>query len=347
MADTTTSTLDNQIQTYYDKKFLEHFEPNLKLYEWAQKKPIPKQQGTTIQFTRWNTVDPASSKLGEGTPPTSFTLSSAKVTATLAQYGRYTKITDFVDMTAISPVVEEAIPLLAESAAKTYERLLQMVIWRTDTGLSGQRNVGSTVLSALMSSQASGSNFNGGTKWGFPVIFATSTSRLSATSSTAPTVSARFSKRSIARVVAKLRSLDCPAVMNGAYGCYTDDWAAKDLMTDDPNGWVDAYRYADPSMILMGEVGKIAGARIFTSTIVPQYRVAAHSCSLSFFFGRNAFGVTEVDGSAEIIVKPMNNPHDKSDPLNQYATVGYKWTAAVATLNASCGRILITHTTAA
>ncbi len=347
LADTTTSTLDNQLQTYYDKMFLEHFEPKLKLYEWAEKKPLPKNQGLTVTFTRWNSVGPASSKLGEGTPPASFSLSSTKVTATIAQYGRYTKITDLIDMTAISPVIEEAVPLLAESAAKTYERLLQMVIWRTDYGLSGQRNVGnSVVLSARMSSQLSGTKFNGGSDWGFKGIFATSVGRLSAVNSSAPSVSARFSKRSISRVVARLRSLDTPTVLNGTYVCYTDDWATRDLMNDDPNGWVEAYKYADPSMILMGEAGKIAGARIFTSSIVPRYRVTAHSCSLSFFFGKQAFGVSEIDGSARIIVKATENPHDKSDPLDQYGTVAYKWTAAVVTLNASCGRVLFTHTIA-
>ena len=344
MADTTSSTLDNQLSTYYNRVFIERLEPQVYLRDWAQKKPIPKNEGKTVNFTQWNAPDPASSKLSEGTPPTAFALSSRKVSATLAQYGRVVKITDFVDMTAISPVVEEAVKILADSAAKTYERVLQMVIWRTDLGLSGQRNVGSTVLSAFMSSQLSGTKFNGASNWGFKVIFATSTGRLSATDKTNPSISAQLSKISISKVVAKLRDLNAKPAMNGAFVGYTDDYALRDLMVADPNGWVDAYKYADPDMILKGEAGKIAGVRLFSSSLVPKYRTTAHSCSLSFFFGQEAFGLTEIDGAVRIIVKPMENVYDKTDTLNQYATVGYKWTAAAVALNPSAGRVLITAT---
>ena len=205
--------MDNLLQTYYDKRFLEILKPKLHLYEWAEKKPIPKNQGKVIQFNQWRAADPASTFLTETTPPTAFALSSRSLTATLVQMGRVAKVSDFVDMTAVSPVVESAVELLTDSARKTYERFLQQIIWRTDEGMSGKVNWDSAVLSARMSSQLSGTKFNGASTWGFKVMFATSVGRLSAVDKNSINISAQLSKSSISRVVAKLRSLDALRTM--------------------------------------------------------------------------------------------------------------------------------------
>lgn len=118
---TTQASLSPTMQTYYDKKLLARLLPNLVHLKWAQKKPIPKGKGKTINFRRFSPLPHATTPLVEGVTPTGNNLAITEIEATVNQYGDYIELSDVLDLTAIDPVLDEATEVLAEQAAQTMD----------------------------------------------------------------------------------------------------------------------------------------------------------------------------------------------------------------------------------
>lgn len=346
MADTNTSTVnnDNLMQAWFSKKMLVRLEPQVRLVEFAQRDELPMRTGTTATWNGWRTLAAASSTLGEGTPNSLPALSSRRVTATIAGYGRGHKLTDLFQMTAIFDAVNGSMDVLSDSAAKTVERICQTGIYKTNILWNQQSTV---ILSALMSSVASGmslntingANNNSNRLFVFPAVFGTSAARLSAVSKTAPTVSARLSTYSVRKTVDQLRAQNARTMADGNFVGYAHPKALTTLRRDPT--WKDWNQYQNSKETMYrGEAGMVESVRFVDSTECPRYAVAAHSVNLTFIFGQQAFGLTTLNGMVEMIV---GRGPDKSDPFNQFTTVTYKVYAAAAGLNISAGRILFTH----
>ena len=72
---TTSAGLSAEIKEFYDRTLLERALPNLVFVKYGQKRPIPKGNGKTIEFRKFNSLKPATTPLTEGTPPTAKDLS--------------------------------------------------------------------------------------------------------------------------------------------------------------------------------------------------------------------------------------------------------------------------------
>ena len=81
MAMETTSTLSNLVSQYYDKKLLMNFYPNLVLYSLAQKRPIPKGSGSTINFHKIAKLSSVTTPLVEGVAPAEGSLTATRPSA--------------------------------------------------------------------------------------------------------------------------------------------------------------------------------------------------------------------------------------------------------------------------
>lgn len=125
---TTMPGLTPELQTFYDKNLLKRLLPELVHAQWAQKRPIPKNGGKTIQFRRFSPLAPATTPLTEGVTPTGNSLNVTEITATVAQYGDYIEISDILDLTAIDPILVETGRLLGEQAGLTIDHLVRDVL---------------------------------------------------------------------------------------------------------------------------------------------------------------------------------------------------------------------------
>lgn len=344
MADTntTTSINDNMMQSWFSRKMLVRLEPQVKLAEFAQRDELPLRTGKTATWNGWNSLGAASSTLGEGTANSLTALSSRRVTATVAGYGRGHKLTDLFEMTAIFDAVNGSMDVLSDSAAKTVERICQTGIYKSVYAA----NLSTTgILSALMSSVASamcgvtGTNNNSNRLFQFPAVFGTSTGRLSAVSKTAPTVSAQVGVNLLRKITQKLRAQNARPFADGNFVGYTHPNALHGLRRDPT--WVLFNQYQNSKeTFYRGETGMIEGIRFVTSTEAPRYAVTAHSVNMVFVFGQQAYGLTTLNGMVEMII---GRGPDKSDPFNQFTTVTYKVYGAAACLNPSAGRIGFGH----
>lgn len=332
------------MQQWFSRKMLVRLEPQVKLVEFAQRDELPLRTGTTATWNGWRSLGAASSTLGEGTANSLVALSSRRVTATIAGYGRGHKLTDLFQMTAIFDAVNGSMDVLSDSAAKTVERICQLGIYKSSNIAHNQSTT--LILSTLMSSLVSGmslvttpANGNSNRLFQFPGVFGTSAGRLSAVNKNAPSVSARLSVFSVRKTVDQLRAQNARPMADGLFVGYSHTKALTTLRTDPL--WKDWNVYQNSKETMYkGETGMVEGVRFISTTECPRYAVAAHSVNMTFIFGQQAFGLTTLNGNVEMII---GRGPDKSDPFNQFTTCTYKIYAAAACLNPSAGRILFTH----
>ncbi len=345
MADTNTSTTinDNLMASYFATKVIERLEPNTPLIEFAQKDQLPLRTGKTATFNGWQTLGAASTTLGEGTANSLPALSSRKVVATIAGYGRGVKLTDLFQMTSFFDSVNGAMDVLTDSARKTVEAMCQMGIYKNSISKNA---VKTSNLSAFISSQASSfCTINGSTHtpadltFQFPAIFGTSCARLSAVNASAPSISSMLSVFGCRKVNTALAGKDARPMADGLWVGYGHPNAFHSLRKDPT--WKDWNQYTNSQTTMYkGEEGKVENIRFIKSTMAFRYAVTAHSVCGVFIFGQGAFGFTSLDGMVKMLI--ARGP-DKSDAFDQFTPVVYKIYGAAVALNASAGRILWVH----
>lgn len=125
---TTSGGLSPSVKTYYDKRLIDNMKPKLVHYEYAQKRPMPKNDGKTVSFRKWTPFDAVTAPLTEGVVPDGQTLSMSEVTATVSGYGGYVAISDMVDATAVDPVASDAVDLMADQGALSIDTIIREII---------------------------------------------------------------------------------------------------------------------------------------------------------------------------------------------------------------------------
>ena len=123
MAITKYSDISPRTQVYAEAKLLAHAEPILILNKLGQTHPIPQNKTQTIKFRRPKPFAPATAPLTEGVTPESQKMVYEDVTATLAQYGSWSEITDVIADTHEDQVLSDLTMISGEQAAETTELL--------------------------------------------------------------------------------------------------------------------------------------------------------------------------------------------------------------------------------
>lgn len=277
-------------KTFYERALLERLLPELNFYKDAMKKKLPKNQGRTINFRRFNSLTAPSTSLTEGVTPDGNDLNVTAITATVAQEGDWISISDLIQMTGIDPIVTESCELLGEEAQKVIDTRIQ-------TAISSGTNV----------FYAGGASTRAGLE--------------SATTK-------YLTGADIKKLVRKLKNANAKRFPDGYYHMQIDPSIAYDLMSD--SAWVDVTKYCQPEKMEKGELGKMHGMKFFESTNlqVVDSSTGANKIDvhIAFAYGKDAYGVVDLEsgaGKPEIIVKP-NGSAGSSDPLNQRASAGWK-----------------------
>jgi N4-gp56 family major capsid protein len=128
MANTTSSTLSADLQTYFSKKLQIQAKYKTVLDQFGWTENIPAQSSKTISFTQYADLAPAISSLTEGTPPSNEALSSTASTATINQIGAYVTLTDLATLTVKHPVTQKTTELLGVQGARSYDRLINATV---------------------------------------------------------------------------------------------------------------------------------------------------------------------------------------------------------------------------
>lgn len=125
----------------------------------------------------------------------------------------------------------------------------------------------------------------------------------------------------IRRWVTQMKTAHIPAFSDGMYVAMVHPSVVYDLMGDTAiGGWIEASKYADPSRLLTGEIGRMYGVR-FVETTVGTVNEGATDTYNTVLFGPDYFAFGDLQSVQSYMVRPGG---DHSDPLAQKGLVGYK-----------------------
>ena len=366
---TTDTGMSVENKTFYDKELIRTAGPQLVHDQFAQKRPIPKNGGQSVEFRQFGDLPQALTTLTEGVTPNGKKLSATAKTATVSQYGDYVTISDKLDLTAIDPVALEAVDVIGKQMGLTL-----------DTVTRNKLHQGLQVMYAPLRSSAGAETE------------VSSRSKLDK--------SAVLTVKLVQQARTELKAMNVPTFDDGCYVMIIHPYSAYDLKRDPE--WRKPHEYADTRQLYNGEVGMVDGVRFVETSEAKIYcgeDLASNSRTLTvngavssagktinfdggtvaanalagryvligdkrvkvvsnttsaltldtaitaednaviypgeggagggavfgnLIFGKNAYGVTEIEGGgAETIIKPKGSA-GTADPLNQRSTVGWK-----------------------
>lgn len=121
----TTSTLSQLMQTYYDDLFIKTAKHSLIHEEGAQRRPLPTGEGKVVYFQRYTPLTLITAALTEGSNPSAVNLSATNVSTTVSEFGSYTTISKLLKMTAIDAKMKGAVEVMGQNAGESRDQLVR------------------------------------------------------------------------------------------------------------------------------------------------------------------------------------------------------------------------------
>ena len=125
--------IDNSVISYDQEKYLakqllQRSYLKLVMSSLCDQDQMREGAGLTAYMVRYKRMNAPTSTLTEGTTPSASTFSLEQVTVTLDQWGDYVQLTDIAQLTAKHQVIQEAVKLLADNAARVMDREITIVL---------------------------------------------------------------------------------------------------------------------------------------------------------------------------------------------------------------------------
>lgn len=296
---TSTSGLNDASAIFYDRKLLTRLMFNLFLQESAEKRTLPKGNGTQIQFLRPTNLAAITSSLTEGTNPNGQAWASTKILATPVQYGGYIAYSDRLVLEAYDNITEAMHDVLGYQAGLSMDTIARIALaGNVTTQFTGTATMETDVAVATAA-----------------VDFRKAAKALK-TLGVLP-----FEDNCFRAVIHPATSADLQA----------DSAAGGWLDVNKYMSMADEHR-----KVLVGEVGKLVGCRFQESQNIATGVGAASAVTYhSFVFGKEGFGAVDVANQG--IQKIVHQPGDSgvADPLNLNGTIGWKAYAVFPILDAN------------
>lgn len=290
------------MKTYYNTELLENARESLVFQQLGRKHNLPANHGMTMEWRKWNTL-PDCDQLQEAVIPVGKKLGETSKNVSITEYGQYVTISKQVETHHIDDAVLGATEELGAAAGKTYDKLVRNVL------KTGTNKIFADIIAA------------DGTKVSTP---ATRAALAGATASQ----TAYLTPDVINKAVTQLRKNNAPHYNGNKYVAVIHPSCTYDLRSH--KDWVEAHKYASPEEIYNGEIGELHGVRFIESTLAPIEKEGDKAVYLAMVFGKDAFGVVDPEGAGmETIIKPKEQV---GGPLNQFSTVGTKFSLATAIL---------------
>lgn len=233
---TGTGSLSDEMKTFYDKALITLTDPNLVHDQFADKRPIPKNGGKTIEFRKYSPLAKATTPITEGATPSGNSMTVSAITATIAQYGDYIVLSDLLDLTAIDNNVVEATKMLGSQAGRTLDTITREVV-------------------------------SGGTN----VIYAPKSNGDAVVSRYGLDATCKMTADLAFKAATQLEAMNAPKI-DGSYVAIIHPYSAYDLQRD--SNFIDAHKYSDAKTIFKGELGEMGGVRFVKSSEAKIWKAA-------------------------------------------------------------------------
>lgn len=289
---------------FYQRAMLERLIDNVVFMNYGKKQNVPKRAGATTSFRRLELPTLSTNAIVEGTTPDGLDLTINKVTATVKQYGAWTKVSDFLDLTGLDPIITETAQMFGDHAGLSMDQVVRDIV-------------------------AAGTN----------VKYANGkASRVTVAAADKITAADIIKLRTI-MVKNNVKQIKLP---NGGKGYvqFTHPEVIANIMA--LAEWKDQNTYVDVKNREQGIAGQMYGIYFLEANTAPVFTgagAAAIDVYGSIVIGEGAFGIPDVQGSSkpDIIVKNASgDSSDTSNPLNLYSTVAWKSAFTAVRLNEKC-----------
>ena len=144
----TTSTLSQLMQTYYDKLFISMVQRSQIMEQGSQKRPLPTGSGKIVYFQRYSPLALISQSPTEGSNPSAVDLSATNVSCTVAEYASYTPISKLLSLTAIDPKMKGAVEVMGINAGESRDALVRLELDNGTEQLAGSKTLISNIASS-------------------------------------------------------------------------------------------------------------------------------------------------------------------------------------------------------
>lgn len=292
----TLSNLTNENKTYYDKVLLQEAQANLVFNQFGQKRPIPANNGTTINFRKFGALPKISTALTEGVTPAGQALSVTNLEATVAQYGGFVELTDMLDFAAIDPTILETTKLIGRQAALSLDSLTRgVLIAGTNVHLVG----GATTRAALDNSK---------------------TLTVAEVNKAVARLKAQNAPKINGEYIAIIHPYVAHDIMQDEAWISAHEYAKAENIFNGEVGKIAGVRFIESTE-----------AKIYYDEADDCAKdTAVFAC---LFLGDGAYGITEIEGGGlKTIIKQLGSS-GAADPLDQRSTVGWKATHVAKRLN--------------
>ena len=297
-ATTGVNALTAEQHTYYQDAMLERLTPELVWTKFGEKKNIPKRKGATTNFRRLNSLNVVTTALTEGVTPDGVNLDITPINATVKEYGNWTKISEFINLSGFDPLMTEVAELMGENAGESIDVIVRDMLAAGTNVLYANNKTGRADIGAADKITA------------LDILKA---------------------RRALKRN--KVKEIRLPGGGTG-YAALIHTDVATDLMQTDE--WKRANVDNGTSDFKNGAIGKLYGIYFYevdNGVVFDGAGTTGADVYGTIFLGRSAYGIPDIEGSVkpDIIVHPAGSA-GSADPLNQFNTVAWKCAFTVVRL---------------
>ncbi len=285
-----------------------------------QAKSLPGNKTMSMKFRRYNSLSLRTTALTEGVTPTSEKMTATDISATLSQYGGLVEITDIIQDTHEDPVLQEAVAVSGEQAARTVETLRYNVL-KACTNVFYTNSVTTRLTTAAVITRSDQRR----------IVRALE----------------RQEAQFVTSIVKSTPSFNTESILPAYVGITHTD------MTTDIRSMTGFTSVADYGKISAWEteIGACEDCRYIKSTIFTPYDGAGSTVTTSMlnsndatgtarcdvypvmYFGKDAYGMIALKGKYAITPIVINPVPSKSDPLGQRGSVSWKTMQTTVILN--------------
>lgn len=302
------------INSFYIRDFLDRARENLIHDMFGQVKQIPQHNSDTVYWRRYERLAKNYTPLDEGVTPAGKQLSQTSIYATLEDYGDYVIITDKLIRETEDAIWSEGSDVLVEQCEDSLDCVTREALVLGTNVVYGGDAVSTVTVAA------------GDT----------------------PTYS---ELRDISLLLRNANAKKLKEFVSPDSGYNTTPVRASYVGITNPNAielframvdsnsnavWEDVEKYANMGAPMPGEMGRIDDIR-FIETTNAKVKTGAGASSVDvqtlLVFGKNAYGITLMDGMSTNIYIKMPSEAGTEDPIEQRASLGWKVTKAAKVLN--------------
>ncbi len=279
---------------FYQRAMLKALKERAVIFNYGKKASIPRNSGATTSWRVLNIPTAVTAAITEGTTPDSIDMTISKISATVSQYGAWTKVSDFLDMAGLDPLLTEISEMFGDHAAISIDKIVSAILIGGTNAIFAKNKLARSGLAAgdvLTSSE---------------II--------------------RARNEMVKNNVPQIR---LPNGRMGYIAFIHPDNVLK-LMNEAQGPWSTFNAGGSPEGLKhfqQGEVGQMYGVYFIETTSLPSFSDGGSGGNLAgkptVIIGADAFGVPDIAGSAkpEILVYGSGNTEN---PMALYKTVAWK-----------------------